>query len=116
MDKRIAEAFEIFGIHNCAWNVDPDIGEYATFSNVAYVDMGLDSDLTRARTACPGARRAVMYTPRDLETKSEDRLRADLARIHRELGPCDVVMADIDDNIPDERVAFFARAAAKTIA
>ena len=39
----------------------------------------------------------------------------DLARILCELGPCDVVMADIDDNTPDSRVAFFARAAASLL-
>ena len=77
--------------------------------------MGLDSDLPRARDICPDARRAVMYTPRDLAAKSEQQLRDDLARILCELGPCDVVMADIDDNTPDSRVAFFARAAASLL-
>ena len=110
-DKKIAEAFAIFGIHNCAWNVDPYIDDYGTFENLAYVDMGLESDLRHARRQCPHARRAVMYTPRDLASKPEAQLQADLDRIHRELSPCDVVMADIDDNIPDGRVAFFARAA-----
>ncbi|MFO7974283.1 MAG: hypothetical protein R6V12_06590 [Candidatus Hydrogenedentota bacterium] len=110
-DQRIGGAFEIFGIHNCAWNVDPYIDDYGTFENLAYVDMGLDSDLRYARKVCPHARRAVMYTPRDLANKSGPQLRADLERIDHELGPADVVMADIDDNIPDDRVAFFAQAA-----
>ncbi|HOD52116.1 MAG TPA: hypothetical protein PLJ71_17695 [Candidatus Hydrogenedentes bacterium] len=113
-DRRLAQAFEIFGIHNCAWNVDPYIDDYASFPNLAYVDMGLDSKLDYARQACPHARRAIMYTPRDLATKSEAQLRRDLGRIYRELGPCDVVMADIDDNIPGQRVAFFAQAALET--
>ena len=114
-DQRIAEAFDLFGIHNCAWNVNPYLDDYAAFPNLAYVDMGLDSDLPRARDICPDARRAVMYTPRDLAAKSEQQLRDDLARILCELGPCDVVMADIDDNTPDSRVAFFARAAASLL-
>ena len=103
-DLRIAEAFEIIGIHNCAWNVDPYIEDYATVPNLAYVDMGLGSDLNRARELCPNARRALMYTPMDLANKALEEIHADLRRIHAELGPCDVVMADIDHETPDERV------------
>jgi len=103
-DLRIAQAFEVIGIHNCAWNVDPYIADYATVPNLAYVDMGLDSDLSRARELCPTARRALMYTPMDLANKTLDEIRADLRRIHDELGPCDVVMADIDHETPDARV------------
>jgi len=49
-----------------------------------------------------------MYTPMDLANKSPEMLRADMQRIHEELGPCDVVMADIDADTPDERVELFA--------
>ena len=55
-----------------------------------------------------------MYTPRVLATKSWSQPRRELERIYRERGPCDVVMADIDDNIPGQRVAFFAQAALET--
>ncbi len=103
-DRRIAEAFELMGMHNCAWNVDPYIEDYAGVENLAYVDMGLGSDLNRARELCPNARRALMYTPMDLANKPLDEIRADLLRIHAELGPCDIVMADIDHETPDERV------------
>ena len=110
-DQRLSEAFDLFGIHNCAWNVDPYIDSYAGIRRLGYVDMGLESDLARVRACCPETRRAVMYTPKDLASKSLDELRADLTRIHRELGPCDVVMADIDHETPDERVLDFARLA-----
>ncbi len=72
--------------------------------NLAYVDMGLSSDLNRARERCPHARRALMYTPMDLVNKPLEEIHADLQRIHAELGPCDVVMADIDHETPDVRV------------
>lgn len=112
-DMKIREAFEGFGVHNCAWNVDPYIEAYASIPKLGYVDMGLDSDLVRARELCPDARRAVMYTPMDLANKSIEELRADLERVHRELGPCDIVMADIDSGTPDERVLAFAALAAE---
>jgi len=110
-DKTIATAFPHFGVHNCAWNVDPYLADYAGLPALGYIDMGLESDLVRAKRLCPDARRAVMYTPKDLVAKSLDEIRADLSRIRRELGPCDVVMADIDHETPDERVLAFARIA-----
>jgi hypothetical protein len=110
-DRMISDAFDHFGVHNCAWNVDPYIDAYATIRKLGYVDMGIESDLARAKRLCPDARRAIMYTPTDLATKSMNALRDDLTRIYRELGPCDVVMADIDPETPDERVLAFAHLA-----
>jgi len=107
-DARIAAAFDAFGIHNCAWNVDPYIADYASIQPLGYVDMGIHSDLARARALCPHARRAVMYTPTDLLNNTPEQLRADIIRIATELAPCDIVMADIDCETPDERVRLFA--------
>jgi len=115
-DRMIAEAFPGFGVHNCAWNVDPYIADYAGIPNLGYVDMGLESDLAQARRLCPHARRAVMYTPTDLADKPLDAIRADLVRLRRQLSPCDIVMADVDHGTPDERVLAFARVAEETLA
>ncbi|MCU0917048.1 MAG: hypothetical protein MUC88_21170 [Planctomycetes bacterium] len=103
-DQQIAGAFETLGIHNCAWNATPYLGLYATISNLGYIDMGIGSDLAKARASVPVARRALMYTPMDLANKSPADLRADFERIAREYAPCDVVLADIDSGTPDRRV------------
>ncbi len=107
-DQQLSEAFDYFGIHNCAWNADPYMETYARIKKLGYVDMGLDSDLVRARALCPDARRALMYKPTDLENKSLEALREDLRRIRGDYGPCDIVMADIEDSTPDARVLAFA--------
>lgn len=104
-DLRIAEAFDGMGVHNCAWSADPYLEHYASIPNLAYIDMGLDSDLRRARALMPGARRAVMCTPMDLARKTPEELRADFERIARDFGPCDIVLADIEAGTPDERVS-----------
>lgn len=114
-DMRIAEAFPEFGIHNCAWNVDAYIADYARIEKLGYVDMGLDSDLVRARALCPNARRALMYKPTDLAAKSLASIKADLARVYRELGPCDIVMADIEYGTPDDRVLALDRIAKEVL-
>jgi len=106
-DCRIAKAFGCIGIHNCAWNADPYIDDYAGVPHLGYIDMGLDSDLTRARKTFTHVRRALMYRPTDLANKSIETIRIELERVAGEYGPCDVVVADIEADTPDERVLAF---------
>lgn len=103
-DRHLAESFSHIGVHNCAWKADPYVPHYATLPNVSYIDMGLESDLPAAKAAFPAARRALMVTPMDIANKSSEALAADVDRIAREYGPCDLVCADIDVATPDERV------------
>lgn len=106
-DQRIANAFETVGIHNCAWNANPYLDDYAKILNIAYIDMGQDSELSRARKLFPQGRRAIMYTPMDVASKSLATIRTDLEKIANEYGPCDIVAADIEDSTPDQRVRDF---------
>jgi hypothetical protein len=103
-DRRLAEAFSMIGVHNCAWNADAYVPHYATLPRVAYVDMGLESDLVEAKQAFPTARRALMYTPMDVKEKPLEQIEKDLDRIAREYGPCDLVCADIESGTPDQRI------------
>jgi hypothetical protein len=105
LDRRIAQAFDMIGIHNCAWNADPYLEAYATIPNVGYIDMGLDSDMERARRLFSDVRRAIMYTPMDLSNKPLAEIREDFRRIARKYAPCDIVLADIEAGTPDERVS-----------
>jgi hypothetical protein len=106
-DCRIAETFGSIGIHNCAWNADPYINDYAGVPNVSYIDMGLDSDLARAKELFTHARRALMYKPTDLVNKPMETIQIELERVAREYAPCDVVAADIEAGTSDERVLAF---------
>jgi hypothetical protein len=103
-DVRIAEAFGCIGIHNCAWTVDLYAEAYSNVPRVAYIDMGMESDFAQARGLFPEARRAVMYRPTELAAKSLSEIERDLERMATELGPCDLVVADIESGTPDERV------------
>ncbi len=105
-DRRIAAAFDLIGIHNCAWTANPYLEHYASIPNLGYIDMGINSDLSRARRLMPEARHAIMYTPMDLANKSEQELRADFERIACDYAPCDIVIADIEAGTPDQRVRF----------
>jgi hypothetical protein len=103
-DQRIAQSFSMIGVHNCEWNADPYIDLYRQLPNVAYIDMGIGSDLARAREAFPRARRAIMYAPTDAQSKPTGEIERDLERVARDYGPCDVVFADMTDGTPDRRV------------
>lgn len=103
-DRQIAETFGCIGVHNCAWSATPYLNAYAEIPDVAYIDMGRHSDLTRARELFPVARRALMYTPMDLRDKPNKEINADLHYIAKHYGPCDVVIADIEAGTPDQRV------------
>jgi hypothetical protein len=104
LDCRIAKVFGCIGIHNCAWKADPYFDHYAKVPNLAYIDMGADSDLDKARRIFPNARRAIMYNPVDLAEKSAYQIEADFAGIAEKYGPCDIVLADIEAQTPDERI------------
>lgn len=113
LDRRIAEAFGCIGVHNCAWNATPYLEAYSEIPHAAYIDMGLHSDLARARALFPHARRALMYTPTDLANKPMEAIRGDLERIAAEYGPCDIVAADIEAGTDDKRVQAFTACCAE---
>ena len=103
-DFKISECFAAIGIHNCAWNATPYLSFYSTIPNVGYIDMGIESDLDLARQLFPKARRAVMYRPTDIYSKSLSELKKEFEEIARRLGPCDLVLADLDLNVPDKKI------------
>jgi hypothetical protein len=105
-DSKIRAEFEKFGIHNCAWVVDPYMDAYATVPKLGYIDMGVTSDLTRAKQLFGETRRNVLYTSMDLANKSEEQIRDDFEKIARQLAPCDVGLPDIEIDVPDRRVMF----------
>jgi hypothetical protein len=105
-DRKIRQEFRDFGIHNCAWTVTPYLDAYASISGVGYIDMGLDSDMKRARQTFPDARRNLLYTSMDLKNKTDDELWQDFKRIAQDLAPCDVGFPDIESDVPDDRIMF----------
>jgi hypothetical protein len=84
--------------------VTPYLNELITLPKVGYLDMGIMSDLRKARELFPQARRAVMISPIRLQHATAEELRADMRKIFYELSPCDVVMADITAQTPDRQV------------
>lgn len=103
LDARIAQSFGRFGVHTCNWDATPYLSVLRELPTMGYLDMGGETDLAKAKSAFPEARRAVLFTVGRL-TDSVGTRRL-LERVWRELAPCDVVVADIPWDMPDEKVA-----------
>jgi hypothetical protein len=103
-DTRIAESFERFGVHTCNWDVTPYIDVLSDLPKLGYLDMGMMSDMAQVRRVFPETYRAVLYSPVKLQDAKPEEIRRDLERIYHDLGPCDLVMADIQWTTPDTRV------------
>lgn len=112
-DRRLSAHFPHFGIHNCAWRVDPYAPSYAEIRTLDYLDFGLDSDLALLRRLFPDTTLAPMYSPVALAENSPAQLRADLTRLRDTLGHCRIIVADIDATTPDARVVEFFHLAAE---
>ena len=106
-DQKLAEVYGCIGIHNCAWSATPYLHAYAMVPHVGYIDMGIKSNLALAKSLFPNSRRALMYTPMDLVTRSIEAIRLDIEKIAEEYGPADLVLADIEAGTPDEKVKAF---------
>ena len=105
-DLKIRSEFEHFGVHNCAWNVDPYIEAYATIPDLGYIDMGQVSNLSKIRELLPRTRRNVLYTSMDIEKKTKQEIKQDFDRVAAELAPCDIGLPDMESNIPDDKINF----------
>ncbi|MFC2133963.1 hypothetical protein ACFLR4_04695 [Bacteroidota bacterium] len=106
LDIKIRNEFKNFGIHNCAWTVTPYLDGYRKVPNLGYLDMGIDSDLVKAKSLFTETRRNILYTSMNLKNKSDEELRKDFEKIAEELAPCDVGLPDIENDVPDERIMF----------
>jgi hypothetical protein len=112
-DQRFAKNFARYGIHTCNWNATPYLKSMRKVSKIGYFDMGMDTDMQKARELFPDARRAVLYSPVKVKDYPLDQITADFEKIHAEAGPCDLVLADIESDAPDDKVRAVLKIAEK---
>lgn len=103
-DIAISKEFQHFGIHTCNWNATPYIHKLKKIEKMGYIDMGMDTDMQEMRQVFPDARRACLYSPVKVEQLSMEEIEKDLRKIANDLGPCDLVLADMETTIPDQRI------------
>jgi hypothetical protein len=104
MDKHLSTRYPRFGIHTCNWVADRYLDAMRKIEKMGYLDTGVKSDLPRIKRMFPDTRRALLITPGELETMDEAELCALVTKIDQEYAPCDIVLADLETTITDERV------------
>jgi hypothetical protein len=104
LDRGLGARYPRFGVHTCNWKADPYLDALRKIPRMGYLDTGMESDFARMRTLFPDTRRAVLYSPVHLETKSLAGLAADFRRVAELAGPCDLVLADVESTTADDRV------------
>lgn len=109
LDRGLSVEYERFGIHTCNWDATPYLDDLRTIDNMGYLDTGPMADLEKIRRLFPETRRAVLYSPVWLNEKDEAEIASDLERIARLYAPCDIVLADVESDTPNERVKTFLR-------
>ncbi len=112
-DKKLSDSFKYFGIHNCAWTVDPYLDAYGGIRTLSYLDFGITSNIEKIKRNFSDTRLCLIYSIVDLKNKTRDEIRHELQRIHDILIPCEIIIGDIDAGTPDEMVMDFYRLAAE---
>ena len=103
-DRKFSLEFPRFGIHTCNWDASPYLDGMRKIEKMGYIDMGMDSDMEKARSLFPHARRNILYSPVKVKDYSLEQIRDDFAAIHKAYGPCDISLADIDSGVTEEKV------------
>jgi len=107
-DKQFHESFDMFGIHTCNWTVDPYLDVIAEIGDLAYLDMGADSDLEKVHRLFPALTPSVFFHPEKLRNLTLLQMRKEITELGKRIGRgyilfCDLEVGTIDDQI---RVAY----------
>jgi hypothetical protein len=112
-DRKLAGSFELFGVHNCGWNVDAYAAAYAELGALEYLDFGSSSDLQRLAALFPAATLTPILNPEEVIGRSRQEVRELLARLHESLGDCRIILGSLDSRTPAEDVISFFREASE---
>ncbi len=110
LDMYLSTQYERFGIHTCNWDATPYLKPLRKIQKMGYLDTGIMADLAQIKKMFPDTRRAVLYSPVQLENNPEEQILSDIQRIATEYAPCDIVLADVEATTPDSRVRWFLEA------
>ncbi len=109
IDKKLSKEYKGFGIHTCNWDVTPYLEVLRGIDKMGYLDTGMQADFKKFRQIFPDTRRAVLYDPVDIESKTFSEIKEDVRKIYDELAPCDIVLADVEYTTPISRIIEFIK-------
>ncbi len=111
-DKQFAQQFELFGIHTCNWTVDPYLDSIKQIKDLAYLDMGADSNLEKVHELFPRLYPAVFLHPEEFRSLSPGDITKEVTRIGKALGKGYVLLSDLEVGTSDDQIRAAYEAAA----
>jgi len=111
-DQQFYEHFDLFGVHTCNWSIDHYLDELAEIGDLAYLDMGADSDLEKVHKLFSDLTPSVFYHPEKLKYSTPAQVSKDVTELGKRIGRgyilfCDLERGNIDNSI---RAAYEAAA------
>jgi len=111
-DKRLHTTFDLFGIHTCNWSIDPYLDALAEVGDLAYLDMGADSDIDRVHELFPGVEPSVFFHPETLRRMTESEIHKAITDLGKRIGRGYILFSDLEVGTTDGQIRTAYEAAA----
>ena len=112
-DKRFHKSFDLFGIHTCNWSIDPYLDAIAEIGELAYLDMGADSDLDKVKRLFPKLAPSVFFHPEKLRRLTVKEITKEITELGKRLGKGYILFSDLEVGTTDSQIRAAYEAAAR---
>jgi hypothetical protein len=112
-DQRFQRSFDLFGVHTCNWTVDPYLDALAEIPQLAYLDMGPDSDLEHVHKLFPNLDPSVFIHPQHLREMAEREISREITELGRRIGRGYILLSDVESGTRDSQIRAVYEAAAR---
>jgi hypothetical protein len=103
-DKQFHESFDMFGIHTCNYNVDPYLDAIAEIGDIAYLDMGADTDLEKVHRLFPDLTPSVFFHPEKLRNLTPSQVSKEVTELGKRIGRGYILFCDLEVGTTDEQI------------
>jgi len=112
-DHRFRAGFDLFGVHTCNWTVDPYLDGLSELPDLAYLDMGADSNLGRVHRLFPNLDLSVFFHPERLRSLHERNVHKEITELGKRIGRGYILLSDLEVGTTDGQIRAAYEAAAK---
>jgi hypothetical protein len=103
-DKRFHNSFDLFGIHTCNWNVGPYLEAIAEIGEIAYLDMGEETDLEKVHRLFPDLAPAVFFHPEKLRNLTPAQIKREITELGRKIERGYILFCDLEVGTTDRQI------------
>ena len=112
-DQRFRQSMDLFGVHTCNWTVDPYLDALAELPDLAYLDMGPESDLDRVHRLFPDLCPSVFVHPKYMLEMTEAEIDDCITELSKRIGRGYILLSDLEAGTTDSKIRVAYEAAAR---